>query len=76
MATEPSGVQIAGTRVRQLRKLTGDNLVAFAPKCGISVAYLSQIELGQRPSVSPKVFNQICDALNVTREDLIEKVPA
>lgn len=77
MATEPPGVQIAGGLVRKLRKLTGDNMVAFAPKVGISVQYLSLIELGQRPTVSPKVFGQICDALNVTnRDDLIEKVTA
>lgn len=74
---EPPGVQIAGARVRQLRKLSGHNLVTFAPLAGISVQYLSQIELGQRTSVSPKTFGQICDALGVTnRDDLIEQVPA
>jgi transcriptional regulator with XRE-family HTH domain len=77
MATEPPGVQIAGGLVRTLRKRSGDNLVTFAPKAGISVQYLSLIELGRRPTVSPKVFGQICDALNVTnRDDLIDKVAA
>lgn len=59
------GVQIDGEQLRARRKLSGDNLVVFAPKCGITVQYLSQIERGDRKACSPRVFAAICDALNI-----------
>lgn len=69
---ESAGVDIAGRRVRELRKLAGHNLVTFAPKAGITFQYLSQIERGIRRSVSPEVFARICDALGVQdRRELI-----
>lgn len=72
METQPAGVAINGHRVRDLRKLAGHNLVAFAPKAGITFQYLSQIERGVRKSVSPEVFARICDALGVDdRRELI-----
>lgn len=46
----------------------------FAARCEISWGYLSQIELGHRPTVSPPVFVRICDALGLAdgdRESLI-----
>lgn len=65
MATEPPGVTVAGSELRRLRKLSGDNLEAFATKVGVSLQYVSQIETGVRRSVSPKVFASLCDVLGI-----------
>lgn len=74
MEPTPAGVEIAGGSVREQRKLLGDNLVTFASKAGITFQYLSQIERGDRRTVSPRVFAQICDALGVTdRRELLNK---
>ncbi|MCU1687818.1 MAG: Helix-turn-helix protein [Amycolatopsis sp.] len=77
MATEPPGVHIAGGLLRQSRKLAGYSLVPFADLAGISFQYLSQIERGDRESVSPEVFARICDALGITdRRELLAKAAA
>lgn len=79
MPNPPSGVLIDGGDVRRRRQMLGDDLVTFAPKADISVQYLSQIELGGRPTVSPKVFARICDALGIPadqREVLVKAVAA
>lgn len=81
MAISPAGVEIDGSEVRRIRKLLGDNLVTFAPKCGITFQYLSQIETGVRMHVSPEVFARICDALGLgpdprSREALVKKAAA
>jgi transcriptional regulator with XRE-family HTH domain len=79
MATEPPGVEVAGSELRRLRKLSGDNLEAFATKVGVSLQYVSQIELGVRKSVSPRVFVSICDTLGIPtaeRHRLVEKAAA
>jgi transcriptional regulator with XRE-family HTH domain len=76
MEVTPAGVQIAGGKVREERKLLGDNLKSFAPKVGITFQYLSQIERGDRTSVSPEVFGRICDALGITnRKALLRQDP-
>lgn len=64
----PSGVRIDGAKVRRLRKLAGQYLGPFAAKCGISLQYLSQIERGVRPFVSPPVFAAICDTLSIDQD--------
>lgn len=74
MATEPPGVHIAGGLLRKLRKLAGHNLVPFALLAGISFQYLSQIERGDRKSVSPEVFAAICDALELKKKERAELV--
>lgn len=68
-SSNPAGVQIAGGEVRKRRQLLGHNLTRFAPQCGITFQYLSQIETGVRRYVSPEVFAQICDALGVEQKD-------
>lgn len=73
MTTNPAGVRIDGSRLRELRKLTGDNLVTFAPKADITFQYLSQIERGARRHVSPAAYGRICDALGVERIELLAK---
>jgi transcriptional regulator with XRE-family HTH domain len=70
----PAGVEIDGAKVRKARKLRGQNLISFAPLCGITFQYLSQIERGERLTVSPRTFAAICDAFGLAeanREELI-----
>jgi transcriptional regulator with XRE-family HTH domain len=79
MANESPGVAVAGGELRRLRKLSGDNLEAFAAKVGVSLQYVSQIETGARRSVSPPVFASICDTLGIApgeRSRLVEKEAA
>jgi len=59
-------VAIEKARLRLGRQLLGENQAQFAQRCGISAGYLSLIESGHRPTVSPAVFARICDALGVT----------
>lgn len=59
------GVEINGAKLRELRKLMGDDLKAFAGRAGITIQYLSQLELGARRRVSPSTFVRICNALGV-----------
>lgn len=62
---EPAGVQIDGPAVRRLRKMAGQTIAGIAKPARISVQYLSQIERGDKTSVSPPAFARICDALGV-----------
>lgn len=65
-------VAIKAPEVRRRRQLAGHNQAEFAEQCGISAGYLSQIESGQRRTVSPRVYVSICDALNVQdRQELL-----
>ncbi|MEU1240084.1 helix-turn-helix transcriptional regulator [Micromonospora parva] len=63
---QPAAVDIDGAKLRELRKLRGDTLAEFAASCDISLTYLSQIERGDRPRVSPPVYGRICSALRLT----------
>lgn len=69
MEANTAGVHIDGDQLRTKRKLAGHALVDFAALAEISFQYLSQIERGDRQSVSPPVFARICDALGVAEED-------
>lgn len=69
MDDNEAGVLINGALVRRLRKLSGDDLVTFAPKAEITFQYLSLIERGDRKRVSPAVFVRICDALGIGEDD-------
>ena len=60
----PSGVEIDGPRLRELRKQRGETLQAFADRCGISFGYLGQVERSAR-LVSPPMFVRICDGLGL-----------
>jgi len=73
------GVLVDGAKLRDLRKLSGRTLVQFAEAAGISHQYLGQVELGERPTVSPPVFARICDALGISpenRRSLVKTAPA
>lgn len=62
---EPASVPVRGAEIRKRRKLKGHTLTQFAARCGITFQYLSQIERGSRPRVSPPVFAAICDSLGI-----------
>lgn len=57
--------EIDGARLRELRKLSGLSVTDAAKKIGIAIAYLSQIERGDRRTVSPATFGRICDAMGI-----------
>jgi transcriptional regulator with XRE-family HTH domain len=77
MPKEPTGVEVAGTLLRQLRKIKGLEMSDFAAAVGISHGYLSQIERGHAQTVSPTVFGRICEVLELTdRRDLLAKAAA
>lgn len=67
-APAPAGAEINGPEVRRRRKLAGKTVVELAEGCGITFQYLSMIERGDRPTVSPAVFGRICDALGLTED--------
>lgn len=57
--------EIDGARLRELRKISGMSVTDAAKKIGIAIAYLSQIERGDRRTVSPATFGRICDAMGI-----------
>lgn len=65
----PAGAEINGPEVRRRRKLNGQTVTQLAESCGITFQYLSMIERGTRPTVSPAVFGRICDALGIAEDD-------
>lgn len=68
----PASVEIDGAKLRELRMLSGETLVSFAPKCDITFQYLSQLERGDRRRVSPPTYARICQALGVSRRKLLK----
>lgn len=67
-APQSARVHINGREVRRRRKLLGQNIKPFAGRCGITEGYLSLIENGRRPTVSPQVFGQICKAFGLEED--------
>lgn len=72
----PANVEIDGAKVREMRKLHGLTLKKMALKCDISFQYLSDIERGRRPFVSPPFYARICDVLGVRDRRKLLKVAA
>ncbi|WP_328339459.1 helix-turn-helix domain-containing protein [Micromonospora sp. NBC_00421] len=66
MNPRPAAVEIDGAKLRELRQLRGETLAEFAASCDISLQYLSQVERGDRPRVSPPVYARICRTLRLT----------
>jgi transcriptional regulator with XRE-family HTH domain len=58
-------VAVNAPELRRRRHLGGYNMAEFADLCGLSAGYISLIESGARPTVSPGVYVRICDALGV-----------
>lgn len=64
-----ANVAVNGALIRETRKLKGVNLTRFAGEVGIGASYLSHIERGTRPTVSPEVFAKLCNALGVAEHE-------
>jgi transcriptional regulator with XRE-family HTH domain len=64
-ARRPANPQIDGAKLRELRQLAGLSITAAAEKIGCSIAYLSAIERGARPTIGPAMFGRICDAMGI-----------
>ena len=63
---------MANNRIREFRKKRGMNLLDLAGKVGISGAYLSDIERGNRRG-SPATIDKIADVLGVPVAKLIRR---
>ena len=63
---------VLGNNIRKIRKEFGWTQADLAEKSGISVPFMTQIELG-RKSASLEVVQNIADALNVTYRQLFEE---
>lgn len=70
--TRATGVAIDRTKMRRLRQLKGMNQPDLAAAVGVTRSYIGHIESGRRPTMSPRVFASLCDALGVEdREELM-----
>jgi DNA-binding transcriptional regulator YiaG len=63
--TRHASPEVDGAELRELRKRAGLSVTEAAGRIGISIAYLSAIERGVRPTVAPATFLRICDAMGV-----------
>lgn len=61
----PSGVEVDGNAIRELRKQLGFTITGLAPRVPMSIGYLSQIERGTRKVVSPPKFRELVSALGI-----------
>lgn len=60
-------VPVNGDAIRARRIELGETITSLAPKIPLSVGYLSQIERGRRPRVSPPRFHLLVAALGLTK---------
>lgn len=63
---------VLGSNIRKYRKNLGWTQANLAEKAGISVPFMTQIELG-RKSTSLEVVQNIASALNVSYEQLFDE---
>jgi transcriptional regulator with XRE-family HTH domain len=59
-------------RLRDLRKLKGFTIRELADRSGVSAAYISQLENGNRGVPSPEVLMKLSEGLNVSYSSLME----
>jgi transcriptional regulator with XRE-family HTH domain len=75
MESRPSrttGVAIDRAKMRRLRQIKGLNQPELARRVGVTRSYIGHIESGRRPTMSPRVFAALCDALELEdREELM-----
>ncbi|MFJ8687359.1 helix-turn-helix domain-containing protein [Micromonospora wenchangensis] len=71
MAHLHASPEIDGHRIRELRQQSGLSVTALARRIGITPQYLSQIERGHRPTVSPHTFTQIRAAMGVGDDETL-----
>jgi HTH-type transcriptional regulator, competence development regulator len=59
-------------KLRDLRKLKGFTIRELADRSGVSAAYISQLENGNRGIPSPEVLMKFSEGLNVSYSELME----
>jgi HTH-type transcriptional regulator, competence development regulator len=60
-----------GQFLRSLRKRQGLSLRDAEKKCGVSNAYIAQLEKGDRPPPRPNILRKLAQAYNVTVRELL-----
>lgn len=63
-----------GAKLRELRKVRGFKLVDFAREIGVSTAYLSALELGNRGQPNWQLVQRIISKLNIIWDEAEELV--
>ena len=58
--------------LREIRKRKGFTIREVADKSGVSTAYISQLENGQRGTPSPEILNKLSDGLESSYEELMK----
>jgi DNA-binding XRE family transcriptional regulator len=58
-----ANVAVDGAAIRKRRQEMGETVTSFAERVGCSFGYLSQIERGTRPRVSPAFFLKLTETL-------------
>lgn len=66
MVAVPSGPRVNGHAIRVIRQRSDMTLVELAAKCGVSRAYLNNIELGNRHP-SPELLTAIARTLKAPK---------
>lgn len=66
-----SNPRINGPKLRILRNRNGLTITQLAKLAGLSVSYVSQIELGDKPRVGPDKLVRLCAAVGVHAAELI-----
>ena len=61
----PSGVEVDGAAIRELRKRAGLTMTMLAHQVDLTLGYLSQIERGVKRTISPPAFRRIAAALEL-----------
>jgi transcriptional regulator with XRE-family HTH domain len=59
-------------KLRDLRKLKGFTIRELADRSGVSAAYISQLENGNRGIPSPEVLMKFSEGLNISYSELME----
>ncbi|MBP1965265.1 helix-turn-helix domain-containing protein [Paenibacillus aceris] len=59
-------------KLRDLRKLKGFTLRELADRSGVSAAYISQLENGNRGIPSPEVLMKLSEGLNTSYSELMD----
>lgn len=59
-------------KLRDMRKLKGFTIRELADRSGVSAAYISQLENGNRGIPSPEVLMKLSEGLNISYSDLME----
>ena len=62
-------VEINAVKLRELRQEQGLTQQDLAARCGVSAAYISQLEIGYRRRVSPPLYVRLAEALQIAPEN-------